>query len=116
MSEFSPTYETEITFTIPSQTRFKTLKKTDISAEEVESAPIEDMPDFLQRFHDDLARQRCVPANVSAVAISLCFPSFFFLILHSHHWSQLFLICLTGWADPSVTIFGFKIKPIQFRS
>lgn len=81
MFESPPAFETEITFTIPSQTQFQSLKKTDIDDEEVESAPVEDRPLFIQRFHDDLARQRCVSANVSAVAISLCLPSFFYLIL-----------------------------------
>jgi hypothetical protein len=117
MSEFPPAFETEITFTIPSQTRFKSLKKTDINAKEVESAPIEDsMPHFLQRFYNDLARQRCVPANVSAVTISLCFPSSILLILRSHHSSRLFPICFTSLTNLSVTIFGFKIKPIQFQT
>jgi hypothetical protein len=116
MSESPSTYETEITFTIPSQTRFQSLQKTDINAEEVESAPVEDMPPFLQKFRDDLARQRCVPVNVSAVATSLCFPLFFFLTLHSHHSSQLFPVCFTGLADLSVTIFGLKIKHIQFQT
>jgi hypothetical protein len=85
MSESPPAFETEITFTIPSKMGFQSLKKTDINAEDVECAPVEDMPPFLQKFLDDLARQRCVAANVSAVVTSLYFPLFFFLILHSHH-------------------------------
>jgi hypothetical protein len=97
MSESPSAYETEIMFTIPSKTRFQSLQKTDINAEEVESAPIEDMPPFLQKFHDDLARQRFVPANVSAVATSLFFPLFFFLTLHSHHSSQLFRSVSAVW-------------------
>jgi hypothetical protein len=88
MSESSPADESEITFTIPSKTRFQSLKKTDLNTEEVESAPVEDMPPFLQKFYDDLARQRCVPTNVSAVAISLCFSSFlslsFFIVITRH--------------------------------
>jgi hypothetical protein len=111
MSESLPAFETEITFTIPSQTRFQSLKKTDIDAEEAESAPVEDRPLFIQRFHNDLARQRCVSANVSGVAIPLCFPSFFYLILHSHSSSRLFPICFSSWENPSAAIFEFKIKP-----
>jgi len=108
--------ETEITFTIPSDTGFQSLKKTDMNAEEVESAS--DMPPFLQEFHNSLGRPRCVPANVSPVTISLCFPSFFFLILHSHHSSQLFPICLprSGLGNLSVTISGPKTKPIQSQT
>lgn len=63
MSGPPPAFETEITFTIPSAVRFQSLQKGDINAEEVESAPVEDTPPFLQNFYNDLVRKRCVPAN-----------------------------------------------------
>lgn len=63
MSGPPPAFETEITFTIPSAVRFQSLQKGDINTEEVESAPVEDMPPFLQNFYNDLVRKRCVPAN-----------------------------------------------------
>ena len=69
-------FETEITFTIPSVKGFHSLKKSDISTEEVESAPGGDIS-HLQEFVESLTRKRCLPINVSLVAISLCFPSSF---------------------------------------
>ncbi len=64
-------HKTQITFAIPFQGRFRSLKKSDISTEEVESASNEGLPLFLQRYCDDLAHKRFMPADVSAVAISL---------------------------------------------
>jgi hypothetical protein len=54
ISEYSPPFETEITFSIPSITHFQSLTKADINAEEVESAPVENMPPFLEKFYNDL--------------------------------------------------------------
>lgn len=87
----------------------------DISAEEVESGPVENMPPFLQKFYDSLVRKRCVPANVSTVAISLCSRSFFFLILHSHFEPVFFPICFTSLKTLLVIISRSKIKPKKIQ-
>ncbi len=63
-------HESEITFTIPSKGRFASLKKSDLSAEEVKNATDEEVPPFLGKYRDDLARKRFVPKDVSVVAIS----------------------------------------------
>jgi hypothetical protein len=77
-------FEEEITFLIPSQAGFPDLNALEISADEVEEVIGGRVPSFLQNFRDALARQRMVPSNVSATAVSPLFSSFAFLVLRSH--------------------------------
>ncbi len=77
MTMAPPVYEDQITFTIPTRHSFSSLKKSDISTEEVECVSSTEVPSFLQTFRDDLARKRLIPSNVSAAATSPLFTSIF---------------------------------------